>query len=1110
MLFADLVGFTAIAEKRDPEEVRDILSMYFDRMRELVSRHGGIVEKFIGDAVMAVWGTPVAHEDDAERAVRAGLAMTTAVTAMNRELELPEETLALRVGVLTGEAAITVGAEGQGMVAGDLVNTASRVQSTAPPGWVLVDEPTRRATESAVAFEEAGIPMLKGKSSSIPVLRALRVVAGRRGSGRAVGLEAPFVGRDEELRQVIDLFHVTARDGKARLVSVTGVAGIGKSRLAWEFEKYVDGLVDTVLWHRGRCLAYGEGVTYWALAEMLRMRAGILEDEPSESAAAKLREAVTTAVSDGDERDWVEPRLAHLLGLDAPAGLNRQDLFAAWRLFFERLSDAAPVAMVFEDLQWADSALLDFIEYVLDWSRNRPIFVLTLARPELAERRPGWGTSARAFTSLFLEPLSSQAMEHLVRGLVPGLPDDLVDRVRDRAEGVPLYAVETVRMLLDRGLIRREESRYVVAGDVDTLHVPETLQSLIAARLDGLSEKERALLRDASVLGKTFGREALAAVTGWNTSELDEVLSSLARKELFGVDSDPRSPERGQYGFLQALVREVAYQTLSKKERKARHLAVARYLQSDWPEEEEVVQIVASHYLEAFHLAPEASDAPEVETKARESLSRAGDRAASLGASGEARRYFEKALELVRDPLERAGLTRRAGEMAWADGQADDAIASLEQAFEVFESRGEVQEAARTSARLSQWLWNQNRIDEALDGMESAYAVLSKLPPDESFARVASELARLYFFRGNVDAALEKIEETLMVAEGLLLTEVLSQALNTKALALAGGGRHGEEGLALLQRALALAEENRHSQAALRAYNNLFLQLRIMGRNLEANRIAGRGLELARKLGDRLSEWHFILHIVHSKVYSGDWDEALRSAALIPHPEETPGSRWTFGWSLVLKNRILVNRGEMGEAERNLQLLEGLFGESHDTQTRSGMAAARVLVLAAQGEHGRALDQAERAFHEGVEVVGFDTEVRDAFVQAVESALELGDLAHAKRLVDLVGRRLPGELPPGVRGQLARFRALLASARGEAEAVELEFKAAETMIEECDELFDLAVVRLEHAEWLAGRGEQSLAQRLLSQAQETFERLRATPWLERAAGLGSAEAQVGV
>src|SRR3954454_9783948 len=432
-LFADLVGFTPLAETRDPEEVRELLSRYFDNCRRLIELYGGTVEKFIGDAVMAVWGTPTATEDDAERAVRAALDLVAAVSALGDEVGAPD--LRARAGVLTGEAAVTIGAEGQGMVAGDLVNTASRVQSAADPGTVYVGAATRRATEQAVVYDEAGAFELKGKEGLTPLWRALRVVSGARGSLKSSGLEAPFVGRARELRQIKDLFHTCAEERKAHLISVTGIAGIGKSRLGWEFYKYFDGLPQLTYWHRGRCLAYGEGVTYWALADMVRMRCRIAEDDEPAAALGKLRAAVEEHVPNPEERTFVEPRLAQLLGLGDNEPRERQDLFAAWRLFFERLADVYPTVLAFEDMQWADESLLDFVEYLLDWSRTSPLYVITLARPELLERRPTWGAGHRSFSSLYLEPLPPAAMEDLLAGLVPGLPADLREQILAQAEG---------------------------------------------------------------------------------------------------------------------------------------------------------------------------------------------------------------------------------------------------------------------------------------------------------------------------------------------------------------------------------------------------------------------------------------------------------------------------------------------------------------------------------------------------------------------------------------------------------------------------------------------------------------------------------------------------
>ena len=393
VLFADLVGFTTISADRDPETMRDLQDRYFERTRVIVDRYGGVIEKFIGDAVMAMWGAPVAFEDDAERAVRAGLELVDMVPALGREMGVD---LAIRAGVLTGEAAVTLGTAGQGMVTGDMVNTAARLQSVAPAGGVLVGEATRMAAEAAIEFIPAGDQVLKGKTSTVPSWLAVRVVGERGGARRPDALEPPFVGRTDELRFLKEQFHAVGRERRARLVSLVGQAGIGKSRLAWELEKYLDGVVEQVWWHRGRSPSYGEGVTFWALGEMIRRRAGLAEGDGEE--ATRLggrhddarRTSRTTPSVPGSSRGS-----SSLLGIgDTPAG-GRAELFAAWRTFFERLAETGPVAFVVEDLQWSDDGLLDFLEHLLDWGRSSPFFVLTLARPELLERRPGWGTDRR-------------------------------------------------------------------------------------------------------------------------------------------------------------------------------------------------------------------------------------------------------------------------------------------------------------------------------------------------------------------------------------------------------------------------------------------------------------------------------------------------------------------------------------------------------------------------------------------------------------------------------------------------------------------------------------------------------------------------------------------
>jgi class 3 adenylate cyclase/tetratricopeptide (TPR) repeat protein len=1091
VLFADLVGFTSLSEQRDAEEVRELLTRYFDTGRQIIGRYGGNVEKFIGDAVMAVWGTPIAQEDDAERAVRAALDLTQAVTALGGEVGAPE--LRARAGVLTGEAAVTIGAEGQGMVAGDMVNTASRIQSAADPGQVLVGEVTRRATEATVVYEEAGAFELKGKAERVPLWRALRVVAGVGGSRRSTGLEAPFVGRDREMRLLKEMFHSSSEEKKAHLVSIVGIAGIGKSRLAWEFDKYTDGLFETNWWHRGRCLAYGEGVTYWALAEMVRMRARITEGEDTASAMAKLRAAIETHVQDPEERKWVEPRLAHLLGLEERTARDREDLFSAWRLFFERMAEVHPTVMVFEDMQWADAALLDFIEYLLEWSRNYPLFILMHARPELMDKRPNWGAGRRNFTSLFLEPLPSEAMHDLLSGLAPGLPEELQARILERAEGIPLYAVETVRMLLDRGLLKLEGSEYRPTGAIEALDVPETLQGLIAARLDGLLPEERRLLQLGSVLGKVFTKASLAAVSRMPEAQVEEILTSLIRKEVLFLQADPRSPEHGQYGFLQDLVNWVTYETLSRKDRKATHLAMARYLETTWgADEDEIVEVVASHYFDAYRAAPDASDAADTKGKASEALVRAGDRAASLAANEEAQRYFEQAAELADARGRRAELLERAGQMAWMGGRAEQASEHFEEAMQLFGSEGQPHPAARLSARLAEVDWKRGRLDEAILRMEEAYQVLSADEPDEDLAALAAQLGRLYFFRGDNELALERIDVALGIAERLWLPEIVSEALNTQGILQMWRSRP-EAAIALLKHSLDIALEHDISSSALRAYQNLSDLLSRRDRHDEALELFRQGLSLGRRVGNRLWEWLVLTNMTYSLLQTGRWEEALTAVSEIPDAQM---GDLDLGAVLSGVLPILVHQGKLAEAERILTLFVGLESAT-DVQDRAGFSAAKAIVLRARGDTNGALVAAQQALSLREQLGVASEDVKAGFIVAVEAAFSLEDLEKVTELLGVVEELPPGQLPPFLRAQATRFSARLAISGGDQEAAEAGFKTAAGMFRELGMPFWLAVTLLEHGEWLTGQGRTDEARDLLDEARTTFERLEARPWLER-------------
>jgi class 3 adenylate cyclase/tetratricopeptide (TPR) repeat protein len=1088
VLFADLVGFTTASEGRDAEETRELLSRYFETARTLIERYGGTVEKFIGDAVMAVWGTPVAQEDDAERAVRAALDLVAAVPELDANLRA-------RAGVLTGEAAVNLAAAGEGMVAGDLVNTASRIQSTAEPGSVLVGDSTRRASEAAIAYEDAGARVIKGKAEPVQLWRALRVTAGRAGALRSAGLEPPFVGRDRELRLVKELFHATADERRAQLVTITGIAGIGKTRLSWEFEKYIDGLAQDVYWHRGRCLSYGEGVAYWALAEMVRMRCDIAEEEEAESAREKLRATVEAHIRDDDERRWVEPRLAHLLGLEDGAQGDEENLFAAWRILFERLAEDSPTVLVFEDMQWAGTGLLDFLEYLLEWARAHPIFVLVLARPELADKRPTWGAGKRSFTSLYLEPLPRQAMEDLLAGLVPGLPDELRDTILARAEGVPLYAVETVRMLVDRGLLVQEGNSYRQARAIETLDVPETLHALVAARLDGLPPEERRLVQNASVLGKTFTKQGIASLSGLDEAALEPLLASLVRKEVLAIQADPRSPERGQYAFLQDLVKQVAYETLARRDRKAKHVGAARILESSWGgDEDEIVEVVAAHYVDAYEAAPDDPDAHEIKDRACELLVRSGERAASLAAPAEARHAFARAAALAANPLVCAELLERAGVSAWAGADAEQAAADFERAIELFTEQGATHPAARVAARHADILWDRGRLEDALARMDRSFLALQEDEPDADLASLAAQLGRFKYFAGDLAGAHERIEVALDIAEAESLPETLSQALNTKALTLLGRGRV-QEPLVLLRHALEVAIEHDKPSAALRAYYNLGDTLASMDQYEQAAANLTEGLALARRVGNRYWEYA-ILGFGYAFFALGQWDEVLGMAAELPTAADWEEARIAFGAGLNGVVSVNVHRGRVGEARQAVELLAYLES-SADVQERAQYANASARLELALGNGSAALQEARAAWaaHETTLYPAHDA-CKEAFVTALEAALALGNLDAADEILRTVERFRPGEQRPFLQAQASRFRAALADRRGDGGETDRGYKGATALFREIGFPFYLAVTLLEHAESLRRRGDPE-AEPLLAEAREIFEPLEARPWLER-------------
>ena len=946
ILFADLVGFTPFAEDRDPEQVRESLSDYFDLARQVVERYGGTIEKFIGDAVMAVWGVPTAHEDDAERAVRAGLDLVQAVHALGPGIEA-------RAGVLTGEAAVTLGATDQGMVAGDLVNTASRLQSVALAGSVLVGEATQRSAAAGIVFESAGEQVLKGKSAPVPAWRAVRVAGGIRGRWRPEGPEAPFVGRTEELALLRDLYHATAREKRARLVSVVGPAGIGKSRLAREFLNHVDAEAEDFWLHHGRSPAYGEGLTFWALGEMIRQRAGLAETDDEATTRQRIHAMVEDNVPDEADRRWIEPCMLTLLGLSG-GETDTEQLFGAWRTFFERLATDVPVVLIFEDLHWADSGMLDFIDYLLEWSRAQPIFILTLARPELLEKRPTWGAGKRQFTSVYLEPLPEPAIRELLAGLVAGLPDGAARAIAARADGIPLYAVETVRMLVADGRLVEEGGAYRPVGDLSQLAVPESLTALIASRLDALEPDARSLAQDASVLGQRFTMAGLAALTGRESTELEPLLETLLRREMLNIETDPRSPERNQYGFVQSLIREVAYNTLARRDRKARHLAAARYFES--LETDELAGALAGQYVAAHANADGADERAALAAQARIALKAAGDRAMTLGSSDQAQGFLAQALDLAGDGPDATDLAISAGEAASAAGHYQDAERYLREAIDRLAQTGNQADSDRAITALGRALIDATRMEDAVATLEPVLGEDVDLVARPTLVGAGGQLARALMLRTESGQAIAVCDRVLPAAERLDRPAEIADLLITKGTALSMVGRV-REALALIQAGEQMAQDVGATLVVLRAYTNQSgaMEWISLPKTLEVSRA---GVALGRRVGHRGFLLTALANAISCATSIGEWDLAVSELANVdPDDFDVTDRLLVSCLDIVLRAFRDLPRSELATeltsagVDEVLVRVEVEYALGVHALTEGRLADARALMIASRDPH---------------------------------------------------------------------------------------------------------------------------------------------------------------
>jgi len=1096
VLFCDVVGFTPLAESRDPEAVRELLSRYFDRARTVIGRYGGVVEKFIGDAVMAVWGTPVAAEGDAERAVRAALDLVSSVAGLGAEAGVPG--LAARAGVVTGEVAVTLGATQEGMVAGDAVNTAARVQAAAQPGTVLADGATQRLAGGGVGFADAGEHALKGKAEPQRLWRAVRVLAGVGGAQRVDGLEAPLTGRDAELRTVRELFHAAADRRVPRLVLVAGPAGVGKSRLGWEFEKYLDGLAGEVWWHRGRCLAYGDGVAFWALAEMVRQRLGIAEDDPAEVAAGRLAAGLAEFIPDPAERAYVGVRLSRLLGTafagDSGGPLGREELFAGWRVFFERLAAVQPVVLVAEDAQYADAGLLDFLDYLTEWVRDLPIFVLVLARPELGEIRPGFG-AGRNRTVLTLDPLDPASMDTLVEALVPGMPPPARAKITGQAQGIPLFAVETIRSLIDRDIVQPIDGVYRLTGEVGELAVPDSLHALLAARLDALDPGVRMLVADAAVLGTTFPAEALAAVSGQDEAVVRAGLDELVRREVLTVSADPLSPEKGSYGFAQHMLRQVAYDTLSRRDRKARHLIVAAHLRRAFPGDgEEVTEVIARHYLDALNAVPGAPDTEEIRGQAIAALTRAAERAERAGAPGLATASYASAAELTQagtpdGALAAAALWEHAAGAAFTNANWATAAGQAGQAGDLYRQGGDSRSAARAQAIAGRALRDWGRHAQAREQLTAAVAVLRD-DPNTDTVRALGELAWLEVFAGTPEAD-ALCAEALALGQDLAVDDAtLGHLFNTLGLSYGRAGRRPQAG-ANFREAARLATQVGDSVRLGEALINLADSITATdpAAGAEAARAAATH---SRRAGARNRLALAVVNLAQALLMTGDWDAAEAELA-----QATDGDGLADIELLACYRAWLAAlRGDTHTAQQALAGLRDLRA-SEDPQDKATIAVVEAFTAAARNQPDEALRHA-RAALDAAAALGISHDyLRWAWPLAARAVWELGDTAATAELLAVLDGYQPGQLAPMQRAECDLARARLTTTEGD-QGAGAAFTAAITRLREHSTPYHLAHGLLDHAQHLLRTGDDAAAQAAIGEAVGVARRLGCQPLLDRA------------
>ncbi len=761
IVFCDVMGSTSLGERLDPESLRRVMSRYFDVARAALERHGGTVEKFIGDAVMAVFGVPMAHEDDALRAARAAFELRESLVELNEELERTWGAhLRVRIGINTGDVVAGDPASGQSFVSGDVVNVAARLEQGAQPDEILIGADTLALLQGAVRVEPVEPLSLRGKAEAVPAFRLLEVAAGAARVARR--LDSPMVGRDLELEQLLDAFDRATRGSNCQLVTVLGLAGVGKSRLTREV---LSRLGDEPRVLEGSCLPYGEGITFWPVAEMVKHAAGIEDSDDSSTAREKIGELLQ---SDGADTLLIRDRVAAAIGL-AEAHADIQETFWAVRRFFESLARDQPVVAVFEDIHWAESTLLDLIGYVAGFSQARPILLLCTARPELVEERPDWGGAGKVVS---LSPLGSDDGARLVQNLIgqATLPAQIRGRILDAAEGNPLFVEEMLKMLIDDGYLERNNGEWVATADLSRMSTPKTILALITARLDRLQQHERAVLQRASVIGRVFYWGAVTDLSPQPArTSVGARLQALLRKELIQPEPSPFAGDDA-FRFSHILIRDAAYESMPKRTRADMHERFASWLEhmvgDRLPEYEE---IVGYHLEQSFRylseLGPIGDHGLTLAERGSTRLSLAGRRAFARGDVQGAAGLLSRAADLLPkgDP-NRVQLLPEIAEVLTQTGAWPDAELVLKEAIDAARTLGDSRSEALATVRLT-WLGLHTQrfainID-ALPELEQAISTFEELGDDGGLADALSLAGSIEFWSGNAGRAIQLADRAI-------------------------------------------------------------------------------------------------------------------------------------------------------------------------------------------------------------------------------------------------------------------------------------------------------------------------------------------------------------